>query len=633
MKKLRFCRIGGTWSQALIFVIIIVVLTFTIQAQGISVEGRVVDVHGKPVIGAMAVLLKNHGLDSTNSSGNFSISSAAGSHLPAHIVARGKLTFELRKNRLVFENSQATAFEFELVSLNGRRIYTLRMADVPAGRHLFNCPLEKLSAGLYVARIHYPGHQISKALVCTQASGWQFTILIGNYGSNGYYKNETSVAVDTLMIYKKGFKSSYIPLETNDVSLGDQTLNSDTVHNEKYVIFFRDSLAEAVSATSGWVFDPVLKTFTKKHDFTRSSWAPTLLLSPQIPDYVSHQVNTPTSYGLGTVLYKINYCTWEIDSVYRAAQIVELGTSPTKIYFGTEKGKMMLDRQTGRIDTMKAFNIVWRFEDLWLINKNKVDTAYLFSPAENRIKKTMFSSEGFAASDKYFISDNKRYMAQIKAIKEMPPFAVTVSEKSRIILFSLDNDSAYRFPISIYCASGSGVPVVYMSIHCGFVGESYFNYISATRDYDTLGPSFSVAGMAERCEMVSINLQTLTSTRQPATAAMFASKFNPTYVPPYLDGLRGKFSDEGQLVKEFLELFGDTASGYNYGISPDGKRFLGRFGITQGSSGSSIGFIYGDMENRWIERLPDPGNNLTGSFTEIYLYAILDTCDRTENRY
>jgi hypothetical protein len=630
MKNTLPSQMDHTQSWALILSLCLFVLATGIQAQNLNVRGRVVDMHGQPVAGAKAQLLKNHGLDSTDSAGKFSITSSVGTFPTSPAVAPGTLTFSVKKNCLLFENSRMSGFEFELFSLNGRRVYVLKQPDLLAGKHLFACPLDGFSTGIYIARIHFPGFQISKAVACVPKLGWQYATAAGEHSLPENFLKKTAAA-DSLMVYKKGFRVLYVPLETYDINLGDLVLNSDTNHNEKYIIIFRDSLTDVFPAVSGWEFDPARKTFTKKHDFAPSTWAPGLLLSEKTPEYLRHQVNS-APYEYYTLLYKINYCTWKVDTLLRSQNILGLGENPAVIYLYTDKGNMTLDKQTGRLDTMESFNIVWRFGDLWLVQHKNADTAYFFSPAENRITKTLHSSDKFGGYDQYVLSSDKRFMAQSKAINGTLPWCLTVSRKTQIILFSLDNDSIYRYPVTIYSAGGSGLPVIYLSRCSWFSNDGCFNYISALQENDTLGQGCSDSGMVEGCELISINLQTQASTRQPATAAMFAAApppaFNPPFLPPYLDSLRGKLSDEPQLVKEFLGLFGITPSWQVWGMSPNGKRFFGKFGITEGASASSAAFYFGDMENRWVERLPDPGNRFTGAFTEMHIHWVADTCNR-----
>jgi hypothetical protein len=224
------------------------------------------------------------------------------------------------------------------------------------------------------------------------------------------------------------------------------------------------------------------------------------------------------------------------------------------------------------------------------------------------------------------MSDDGKYLAQSKAISGDVPFGNAVSVKSLIVLYPLDGDSSCRFPINIYCAAGSGVPVIYASLRCWFSNDGCFNYVSAMREGDTLKQPRDSA-MVDNCELVSIRLQTLTPTSGPATAAMFAPQFTPPFLPPYLDSLRGTLYYEDQVIESFLNRFGITTTGREFGLSPDGKRFLGRFGI--GESLTTTTFIYGDMENRWIERLPDPGQHLSRLYSEMHFYGIADTCDGT----
>jgi hypothetical protein len=624
MNPARINRPLSMQQRAQVFALCLCVLASGILAQNGNIRGRVIDINGHPVAGATVQLLKNHGFDSTDNDGTFSITSNVGNITAVSAIDHGILTFALKNNRLVFENSLSSGFAFELVSLEGRRVYALKQPDLPAGKHIFSCPLDGIAAGLYIAHISYAGNQVSKAVAWLPKSRWQYAATVGWQSLPGYY-GKMAVAADTLMVYKRGYRSFYVPLQTSDVNLNDLTMSADTGHKEKYIVFFRDSLTEILPPTSGWEFDPVKKTFTKKYDFAPSSWAPDLLLDAVTPEYVRHQVNNSNLYDV--TLYKIDYCTWQVDTVLQSEQIHGLGSTPEKVFLYTDKGWVILDRQSGRLDPMESFNMIVQFHDLWLVKHNNPDTAYLFSPAENRIKTTLVSSTQFGTWDRYWMSDDGRYLAQSKAISGNVPFGNAVSVKSQIVLFSLDSDSSCRFPINIYCAAGSGVPVIYYSLRCWFSNDGGLNYVSALREGDTL-KSPSDSAMVDGCELVSIYLQTLTPTSGPATAAMFAPQFTPPFLPPYLDSLRGKLYYEDQVIENFLNRFGIITNAREYGLSFDGKRFLGRFGIGE-SSVANNAFIYGDMENRWIERLPDPGQHLFRLYSEIHLYGIADTCGGT----
>lgn len=597
------------------------VLAFITSAQNINVRGRLIDTYGQPVAGALVQLLKNHGIDSTNGDGTFSIASNVGNVTAASLKDLGTFTFALKNNRLVFENSRSSGFAFELVSLGGRRVYTLKRPDLPAGKHTFSCPLDGISSGLYIAHINYFGNRVSKAVAWLPKSRWRFSAPSG-VRSPPYRKS--AVSADTLMVFKKGYGSMYVPLQAADVNLGDLTMHAETGHKEKYIVFFRDSLTEALPPVSGWEFDPVKKTFAKKYDFAPSSWAPQLLLSADVPEYVRQQVSK--SFNYDAYLYKIDYCAWRVDTLLVTEQVHGLGSTPEQVFLYTDKGRVILDRQSGRMDPMESFNMIVQFRDLWLVNHTSPDTAYLFSPAENRIKTTLVSSTQFGTWDRYWMSDDGKYLAQSKAISGDVPFGNAVSVKSLIVLYSLDSDSSCRFPINIYCAAGSGVPVIYASLRCWFSNDGCFNYVSAVREGDTLKQPRDSA-MVDNCELVSIRLQTLTTTSGPATAAMFAPQFTPPFLPPYLDSLRGTLYYEDQVIESFLNRFGITTNSCEFGLSPDGKRFLGRFGI--GEPSTTTTFIYGDMENRWIERLPDPGHHLSRLYSEMHCYGIADTCDGT----
>jgi hypothetical protein len=607
-------------ARTRVFAICLCALAFSIPAQANNVRGRVIDAQGLPVAGATALLLKSNGIDSTNVDGNFFITSSSGTPVASTAKSPGTLTFALKNNRLVFENPLRSGFAFELVSLEGRRAYALKRPDLPAGKHAFPCPLDGIPAGLYLAHLRGPGFQISKAIVLLPESRWRYT---ATSGVRAPLHRESAAVADSLMVFKKGYRSFFIPLQTNDTNLGDLTMRADTAHEEKFVIFLRDSLTAMLPLTSAWEFDPAGKTFANKIAFAPSSWAPDLLLSAETPEYVRQQVNNPTLYD--ATLYKIDYCTWRVDTVLKSDQIAGLGSTLEKVFLYTDKGRKILDRNTGLMELMESFTLISRFPDLWLVNHSSPDSAYLFSPAENRIKKSLVSSTQFGAQDRYWMSDNGRYMAQSKATGGMLPMNGAVSVTSQIVLFTLDNDSLCRFPINIYSACGSGVPVITYSLFCWFSNNGCFNYVSAVHAGDTLNSPFGDSEMAGRCRLISIQLQTLDTTSSPATAAMFAPRFSPLFMPPYLDS-QGKLYDESQVIEMFLDCFGIAANGLDFGLSADGKRFLSRLSTGE-SSTARTGFIYGDMENRWIERLPDPGPPLTNPFSEIHLYGIADTCD------
>lgn len=629
MKVLIVKKAGRYWIRAL-QVSCMVMAGFCLLncqgawAQGISVQGRVMDIHGQPIASAKAELLRDHGLDSTNNAGEFAIVASTGAPQRARVAGQGRFTLVLRKNLLVFENSEKTGIEFEMLSLNGRRVFALKRPELPAGIHRFACSFNDISFGIYIARIRYSAPHISKAELCLPSSGWLSTTLTGERRTS--YSGKTAFALDTLMVYKRGFKIAYIPIEMNPAVLGDVILSSDSGHKDAFILFARDSFTDPLPPTSGWEFDAAKGTFTKRHDFGPSSWAPSLLLSQEIPEYVRHQVNTTSAYDYGVLLYKINYCTWNVDTVYRSSQINGLGADQKFVYLDTYEGKLALDRQTGRIDTMGKFNVIARFNDIWLIDHGRNDTAYLFRPSENRTIKTLVSSKLFGSYDRYLMSPDTLFITQFKAFVGTLPFNTIVSRKSEIIIFRLDNDSMYSLPLNIYTRGGSGVPVIYLSFRCWFSIDGRLNYFSAVNENDTLALSETDSAMIGRCELVTVDLSTKAATKSPATAAMFASTFNPPFWPVYLESLRGEILGESQLVSEFEKLFG-IISGWGLGISPDGKRFLNRCLIPNGPSTLSPAFIYGDMENKWVEPLPDPAAFLMRSSTEMYINGIADTCD------
>jgi hypothetical protein len=619
MKPILLSRLKRILFPLHLSVLCSLFFAFTATALPINVRGRAVDTHGQPVAGAKVALLKNRGLDSTDGNGKFSIAASVGSIATGSVTSQGALTFLIKSDRLVIENSQRSAFSFQLLSLDGRRVFSLERKALPSVNRTFSCPLGGLAPGLYVAHLTYNGKQSVTMVAFLPNTGWRHTVTVGGFVP---LHRKSSIILDTLMLYKKGYRSIYAPLETADADLGDLTMLADTVHKEKFIIFVRDSLTEMLPPTSCWEYDPVKKTFAKKIDFSFSSWAPNLLLDAKTPEYVRQQVNKAANYD--AFLYKIDYCSWRAETLMVSPQVLGLGSTSTQVFLYTDQGRVILDRQSGALTSMESFTMITQFKDCWLVTQNKPDTAYLFSPAENKFKKTLVSSTKFSTQDRYWMSDDGRFLAQCKAVGGSLPFGKAVSVPSTIVLFSLDNDSLGAFPITIYCAAGSGVPVIYASLRCWFSDDGTFNYVSALREGDTL-ISFSDSSLINKCELISIHLQTLTTTSAPASAAVFGPQFTPQFLPQYLDSLRGKVYYQDQVIESFLSLFGISTTAREYGLSLDGKRFLGRFN-RGGSAAPNTGFIYGDLENRWIERLPDPGRPLANLYSEIHVYGIADTC-------
>jgi hypothetical protein len=99
--------------------------------------------------------------------------------------------------------------------------------------------------------------------------------------------------------------------------------------------------------------------------------------------------------------------------------------------------------------------------------------------------------------------------------------------------------------------------------------------------------------------------------------------FTLQYAPPYLEYLRGKILTNEQLIQAFLRNLGfDEEISYDVGISPDGKRFLGRFCSVNGTIGCDYKFLYGDMENNWAIAPPNQPEVLINPPAEVYIHSI-----------
>ena len=213
-------------------------------------------------------------------------------------------------------------------------------------------------------------------------------------------------------------------------------------------------------------------------------------------------------------------------------------------------------------------------------------------------------------------------MAQCKAVSERVGYGQIVLKKTEIILFDFEKDSAYAFPMAVYCSGGSGVPIIYRTLEVSFSGDSCLRYISAINENDSIDRTLSDSALLRRCELISVNLQTAAVTKQPAPETR-SSPFTLQYVPPYLESLREKILSNEQLIQTFLRTLGFTEDiSYDVGISTDGKRFLGRFCTTSAAGDCVYEFLYGDMENKWAQPLPDPPEALIDPFAEIYIYGI-----------
>jgi len=596
-------------------------------ARGVELRGRVIDTAGNPVPGAKVELLGKNHVDSADNDGRFSMFSGVGNLQRAENGNYAKSAVTLRGNRLVFENSQKAGFEFELFSPNGRRLYQLKKYGLPPGAHRFVSPFEKIGPGLYIARIKYPEYCLSETKSLLKSNN-QLTVITPTHALTKRSARTASV-LDTLMIYKSGFKIAYKPLTAPDAVLGDITLYPAGTDKTGYIVFSRNDLSSgALPATAAWAYDPVTKTLVKKLSFEKSSWAPDFLLSDepaQAPCYVRHQVPAPTGsvYGYTTTLYKIDYATWNSTIVAKADQIIGIESNAQLVYLKINDRYCILNRQSDHIDTMENFNLISMVNDQLLINHDRNDSAYLFSTLQNSVIADAYSPRLFSGNDRYVVSNDHRFLAQYKALTGGMSYGQTVLAKSEIILFNLEKDSAYVFPIAVYCAGGSGVPIIYRSLDVSFSGDSCLRYLSAIDGNDTQAyRTLSDSAMLQRCEMISINLQTGIVTKLPVPQTQRPA-FVLRYVPPYLESQREKILSNEDLIQAFLQRLGFTEEiSYDVGISPDGKRFLGRFCSTNAATGCEYTFIYGDMENNWAQRLSNQPQNLINPPAEIYIHGI-----------
>ncbi len=194
-----------------------------LSAQTIALNGKVSDAGGKAIAGAIVSLKSKQLSDTTDASGNYTLSGSISSLNGSQAFPEGSVTLADGKIGLLLRGPQRV--RMELFSLKGDLLRTLMDGSLPAGYHGFDPERFATSASLALVRVSIGDH--SARFLLSPASGRGHAATARSEGTgreNALAKSRA--ADDALEASALGYKAKTVPITAYEAKV-DITLESD----------------------------------------------------------------------------------------------------------------------------------------------------------------------------------------------------------------------------------------------------------------------------------------------------------------------------------------------------------------------------------------------------------------------
>ena len=399
---------------------------------------------------------------------------------------------------------------------------------------------------------------------------------------------------------------------------------SSSSESERFIIFAReegsggwDGMTSAV-----WEFNPSKpeQPFVRKHVFAKSHWSPALCFpdaAPALEEWVRVQINdVRRPNGFFVRLYKVDYTDWSTSLILESDQIVPLGFSTDTAYVSTSEGKKRIDLKTAKVTPMEPqFTKLWDFGRIWIIQPDASlkNVAQVFDVSLGKPTSSFSLPEWYQEALRVKLSPDSGILAicgDVDRSKMISGFGLPAkSLPAKIALIDIRTNLTTIHNVTIYSCPGSGVPNLCPSFDAWFPDKEHFNYISAVRPNQVIDKPISTEEAKSLLELVTVDLTTRLSSRQPFSGKYPESKADQNiWIPEYLAQQRAEIISYEDLAHAFLKYMGlnyvvpSAWDQTKVGFSADRKRFL----LKMVSSTESDFFLYGNLETKDYKRVAAP---------------------------
>ena len=180
----------------------------SVQAQTVSLGGRVFSTGGNAISGAAISLISRQSSTTSDAGGNFSFSSTA--ILPDRISSG--YSFELLRGGISISLARrVVSGHVELYGWNGKKEVSIPLDGMEKGVH--NLAIPNLSPGFYMVRLSLDGNTYAHRLLRMEGgflNAGSREVSAARSGAGPFAK--TAVAIDTLLAVKAGFQDTKVPV-------------------------------------------------------------------------------------------------------------------------------------------------------------------------------------------------------------------------------------------------------------------------------------------------------------------------------------------------------------------------------------------------------------------------------------
>lgn len=179
----------------------------SIEAQTISLGGRVLSTGGNPISGAAITLITRQMSTTSDANGNFSFSSTA---IRSNQVSSG-YSIELLRDGISLSLSKQTAKgRMEFFALSGKKDVSFSLDGMTAGSH--NLAVPHLNPGFYTVRLNLDGKMYLHRLLCVDGGFLQAGSSEASPRNGNGILAKVAVAADTLLAVKAGYENAKVPV-------------------------------------------------------------------------------------------------------------------------------------------------------------------------------------------------------------------------------------------------------------------------------------------------------------------------------------------------------------------------------------------------------------------------------------
>ena len=417
-------------------------------------------------------------------------------------------------------------------------------------------------------------------------------------------------------------KPSALPSAPTNPVVVAPLANPALTGSERFVIYAREGRAreardwERMEATA-WDFDPDRpeQGLVRRVTFGRSHWNAYPLLWPESDDaseFVRLQVNVPGSHDYTVRLYRIDFKSWQVQTILACDQVLGLGSNAENVYVDTSLGYRAIRRNTAEVQLLDTpFKRVRDFGGRWIVEVESQRSGA--SGAFFDLKRGVLLSDRFVVpaswSDPWVgvmpSPDHRRVAYWDRRYRDDPRRAGLHFGEPPIVLatslyvLDLASGKIRERQFRARCAAGSGVPVRSWGPRAVWSADGAQLKCVTLEGDDPEAAPVQLTLDAATLEIVSREVAPA-PTREPLWVPLFL----PEYLRADYDSLATASEERGRRVAlAFLKSHGvsvDDALTYgdsSVAFSPDGRRMLIKL---------HSDFYFGDLQSKQLRRIPTP---------------------------